>query len=360
MSQREAIKRIFMAQAKGDYNAMRDAAEAYIALERQKSHHAIATDLEKILFSVNGSSGQVRDLWSVTARTTTEAPKDKERGLLLVELRDPERNLDDLVLWDSTRRLLDRVLEENRRSEVLRSMGLNPARKLLFWGPPGCGKTVAAEAIAKALYLPLCVVRFDAVISSYLGETSANLRKVFDYARHRPMVLLFDEFDAIGKMRADRDEHGELKRVVNAFLQMMDGFRSETVMIAATNHEGLLDPALWRRFDEVIQFPLPDRAHIAELIVRNLRQVRISRNIRPSSIATNLDGMSHADVERTIVNSVKASILADTAEISDAMLKQEIAKQQHRKADNGVTLHRRTARTDRRPVKKGNASRSRR
>ncbi len=180
---------------------------------------------KKITDRSRESGVPMRDI-KFSINTPADLPRDKERGLSLVELRDPEWSINDLVLASDARELLGRVVEENRRSQLIRSYGLRPIRKVLFWGPPGCGKTIAAEAIAKELYLPLAVVRFDAVISSYLGETSANLRKVFDFARQRAMVVLFDEFDAIGKMREDRDEHGELKRVVNAFLQMMDGFRA--------------------------------------------------------------------------------------------------------------------------------------
>ena len=205
-----------------------------------------------------------------------------------------------------------------------------PIRKALFWGPPGCGKTVAAEAIARELYLPLAVVRFDAVISSYLGETSANLRKVFDFARQRAMVVLFDEFDAIGKMREDRDEHGELKRVVNAFLQMMDGFRADGLMIAATNHERLLDSALWRRFDEVVRFSKPDKQQIEELVTRNLRQMHLAPSVSLRSITNAMAGMAHADVERVIVNSMKATLMSEEKEISTTTVHSEITKQRQR------------------------------
>lgn len=257
-------------------------------------------------------------------------PRDKERGLSLIELREPEWCLNDLVLSPSTHDLLSRIVEENRRSQLIRSYGLWPIRKALFWGPPGCGKTIAAEAIARELYLPLGVVRFDAVISSYLGETSANLRKVFEFARQRKMVVLFDEFDAIGKMREDRDEHGELKRVVNAFLQMMDGFRADGIMIAATNHEQLLDSALWRRFDEVVSFARPDRRQLSDLITRNLRQMHLSSDVTLKGVVDAMNGMSHADVERIIVNAMKATLMSQEKEISARALKSEISKQKNR------------------------------
>jgi SpoVK/Ycf46/Vps4 family AAA+-type ATPase len=291
-------------------------------------------DLESAL-SANGaadmssSTTQMKSLSLLSARFG-DLPKDHERGAALVEVIEPSRSLDDLVLAPDTRQTLDRILAENRRADLLHSHGLHPANKIIFCGPPGCGKTVAAEAVAQGLYLPLVLVRFDAVVSSYLGETAANLRKVFDFATTRPMVMLFDEFDAIGKSRTAEEEHGELKRVVNSFLQMLDGFKGEAVMIAATNHQGLLDVALWRRFDEAVYFNKPDHCAIQELLIRNLRQTGISAAIRVESKAKALVGMSHADVERIAKDAVKQTIIEDRAEVQPDILEQAISRQRGR------------------------------
>jgi AAA+ superfamily predicted ATPase len=208
---------------------------------------------------------------------------------------------------------------------------------VLFCGPPGCGKTVAAEAIAKEVYLPLAVVRFDAVISSYLGETASNLRKVFEFARSRPMVMLFDEFDAIGKRRTDPDEHGEIKRVVNSFLQMLDGFHGETLTIAATNHQGLLDRALWRRFDDIVFFALPSEREIEKLLIDRLRQIKLSSNVRLPAVARTLLGLAHADVERLAGEIVKRCVLQEKEEIDEALVHEVLQLERSRRdlvADN--------------------------
>jgi SpoVK/Ycf46/Vps4 family AAA+-type ATPase len=361
MSANDAIRQIFIAHAKGDAGAFRVAAQAYIEQERGKSHHLMANELEKALNGSNGADATVRDLTLAINNHPTDLPRDKERGLSLVELRDPQWSAADLVLSAPTRKLLDRIVEENRRSQLIRSVGLWPVRKVLFWGPPGCGKTVAAEAIARELYLPLAVVRFDAVISSYLGETSANLRKVFDFARQRAMVVLFDEFDAIGKMREDQDEHGELKRVVNAFLQMMDGFRAEGVMIAATNHERLLDSALWRRFEEVVHFSRPDRQQIMALLTRNLRQMHVSPAVSLRSVSMQMLGMAHADIERVVVNSIKTTLIAGEDKISADTLQYEIAKQRDRDlAARGQQMRKPIGKKKKGLSQKRNASPSRR
>jgi SpoVK/Ycf46/Vps4 family AAA+-type ATPase len=188
---------------------------------------------------------------------------------------------------------------------------------------------MAAEALAKELYLPLVLVRFDAVISSYLGETAANLRRVFDFAASRPMVLLFDEFDAVGKKRDDAEEHGELKRVVNAFLQMLDSSRGDALTIAATNHERMLDPALWRRFDEVIVFPSPSVAQIVELLRRHLRQVGTSE-INWDASANVLDGSCHADVKRVAQDATKICLLTGAKCVDGGILERAITLQKER------------------------------
>ena len=191
------------------------------------------------------------------------------------------------VLTPAVRAAINRVVNERRKAEVLRSHGVKPIGKLLFCGPPGCGKSVVAEALAHELYLPLATVRFDAVVSSYLGG-NVQLRKVFEFARTRPMVLLFDEFDAIGKHRTAMDEHGELKRIVNSFLQLLDSFHSETMTIAATNHQGLLDPALWRRFDDILFFDPPSESDISALLSRHFRQLPLAKPIRLTDLAAKL------------------------------------------------------------------------
>lgn len=241
--------------------------------------------------------------------SSNDLPRDKERNVMLVEIIEPDRDLNSMILSISLRNQIENLIIENKKADLLHSYGLQPARKILFCGPPGCGKTVAASVIAKELHLPLILVRFDAIVSSYLGETASNLRKVFDYARTRPFVLFFDEFDAVGKSRTNFDEHGELKRVVNSFLQIMDSFKGHGITIAATNHQGLIDHALWRRFDEILFFDKPDANQINDLLVNLFRQRGISKTINLSALAKTLVGMTHAEIERLALDALKGSIL---------------------------------------------------
>ncbi|HZJ65435.1 MAG TPA: ATP-binding protein, partial [Kofleriaceae bacterium] len=319
---------------KGDTSSFHGAVEEYIEEERRRNHPVVARDLERILKNGHGHA-----LTPLTARDAVsifgELPTDKERGTPLVEIREDERSLDELVLEQDTREIIDRVVLEHRRNEMLHAHGLRASGKVLFCGPPGCGKTVVAGAIAKALYVPLVLVRFDAVISSYLGDTAANLRKVFDFARSRPMVLFFDEFDAIGKRRTDEADHGELKRVINSFLQMLDGFRSDSLIVAATNHEQILDPALWRRFDEIVQLPRPHSEQIEALLMHRLRQIGVSPAVVLKEQARKLVGMSFADVERVALDAIKEVVLEGRDEIDRVGFERAAERQWRRIAVTG-------------------------
>ena len=199
----------------------------------------------------------------------------------------------------------------------------------MFFGPPGCGKTLAAEVLANALSLPLVLVRLDSLISSFLGETAANLRKIFDYIEKHPVVALFDEFDALTKDRGDSADHGELKRSVNAVLQMLDGYRGQSILIATTNYDSLLDPAVWRRFDETILFDLPNTEQVKRLLSLKLSGVR--RNFEPTDtkLATLFKGMSHADIERVIRRAIKEMILQGREFLEVQHLQSALAREHH-------------------------------
>src|ERR1700677_2211710 len=222
----EAIRKLLAAHFKGDDTAFRAAAWEFVEKERSLNHHVFVKELERLLSGVNGNGDQRHEVLPTLGVLNGTLPRDTERNALLVEICEPRRELEHLVLCPQVRQTLERIVLERRKGELLGAHGVRPIAKVLFCGPPGRGQTVGAEALARELYLPLAAVRFDAVVSSYLGETAANLRKVFDFARSRPMVVLFDEFDAIGKDRASLEEHGEIKRVVNSFLQILDGFPS--------------------------------------------------------------------------------------------------------------------------------------
>jgi len=321
------LRQLFQAGAKVGGDEFRRVAEEVIRYERAKNHHLLANDLERILYG----SAERMQRWQTPSRNY-DIPKDRERGLPLIELREPQRDLNDIVLTQENRLIIEEVLLEQNRRDLLGSYGLRPAFRLLFCGPPGCGKTLAAEVLATELSLHLAIVRFDAVISSFLGETAANLRKVFEFMEKLRVVALFDEFDTIGKSRSDPTEHGELKRVVNSFLQMIDSYRGDSVIIAATNHEQGIDPALWRRFDEVLVFRKPNLEQIRDLIRIKLRGIRYELPLDDVGFLRLFDGLSHADIERILMRAAKLMILRHRQLLTSELVQEAKQREEYRQS----------------------------
>ena len=236
-----------------------------------------------------------------------EVPKAKDTGLPLITVKRYDLTWDDVVLSEKNRKILETVVLENRKQDILSAYNLKPRSNLLLCGPPGCGKTLTAKVIASVLGLPLIYVNLSAVFSSYLGETAANLKLIFDYIEGGQWVVLFDEFDALGKDRNAANEHGEIKRVVNSLLQLIDSVNSDSVFIAATNHASMLDSAIWRRFDEVFLLDKPNRELRLSLMVKNLGGIR--HKVDLEDFAHKLEGATGADIERICQNAIKSVIL---------------------------------------------------
>ena len=314
MASGKLLRLLVQSGASGDPTAFRSATEQLIKEERQKQHNLLANDLERILYGDRSTP-------SATAHNILpEAPFDKESGVALIDIKQANRSIDELVLAKNTLEVIENVLEEYRREDILRSYGMMPAEKVLFFGPPGCGKTLSAEALAYELNRPLAIVRLDSLVSSFLGETAANLRKIFDFiAKHR-LVVLFDEFDALGKERDDGSEHGELRRVVNAVLQMMDSYDGKSIIIAATNHEQILDSAIWRRFDELVEFPVLNKDQLQNLLQLKLRGVRREFDLDSPELHSIFDDKSPAIIERIIRRAVKRMILKQKEFLTVKML----------------------------------------
>jgi SpoVK/Ycf46/Vps4 family AAA+-type ATPase len=238
----------------------------------------------------------------------------------LVAVSYPKTRLSDMVLPDPTRSSLNRVLDEYRQQDRLRSHGLSARRKLLLVGPPGSGKTMTASALAGELKLPLLVVRLDAVITKYMGETAAKLRQIFDAMVATKGVYLFDEFDAIGSDRARRNDVGEIRRVLNSFLQFLEADDSDSLIVAATNYRGLLDAALFRRFDDVVRYGEPAPAHVEALLRNRLNSFDLTHVVW-GKVAGRAKGLSYAEIARAAGEAAKAAILSDrTAITTDDLL----------------------------------------
>lgn len=301
----EKLRNLFQAFRDGNDSGFARIAEGIISEELAANHYSAATDLQRAL-------GKGKEDMSNGAKVTQLAalpPKDRRNGEDLLWFVDTQ--VPPVVFMSPvTQKHLSRVLEEHRRQQVLQKHGYSPKTKLLFWGPPGCGKTITARYLASELGLPLAVVRLDAIISSFLGDTASHLQKVFARANSTPMVLLLDEADALAKQRDDPNDVGELKRVVNSFLQGMDGFTSRrSILIAASNHQYLFDPALWRRFDDVIEFGPPDLPKREAFIKYLLNGIRFEGELRDA--AAKMAPLSYADIEHIVVEAVKTMLLAD-------------------------------------------------
>jgi len=329
MASGKLLRQLFKGVTQGDEESFRLAAEQIIQEERAKHHHLLANDLQRLLQS--GVPDLAGDNLRISSVRPSDIPKDTERSLPLLELRVPCRFLADVVLSDHNKSMIEEVILEQDRDEVLRSHGLRPKSKLLFCGPPGCGKTLTAEVIAGELRLELVVIRFDAVVSSYLGETAANLRKVFEFLERGRFVALFDEFDAIAKEREDEAEHGELKRVVNSFLQMFDSYRGRSLLIAATNHEGMLDRALWRRFDEIFFFDRPNAEQIRRLLELKLRSTEYDLPTDSRDFHQHMEGFSHADIERVVIQAIKQTILKGRKTVDKDIFEDALKRERERK-----------------------------
>lgn len=245
-------------------------------------------------------------------------PVDADSRMELVETVFPVVVPKKPVFSDAIEGVLSDVLKEWRSLDLLIQEGLAPARMLLFCGQPGVGKTLAAYWLAQELKLPLLTLNLATVMSSYLGKTGNNVRAVFDHAISRPCVLLLDEFDAIAKRRDDDSDVGELKRLVNVLLQALDDWPANSLLIAATNHGDLLDPAVWRRFDHVVQFEPPS----VELIVTYLNDLPMEEKIR-QNLAALLHGESFSSIGH-LIHAARKSALLEQTELVPVLVKNAV------------------------------------
>lgn len=239
-------------------------------------------------------------------------PVDLDTRLQLVRVEDPVHLAIEPIYEGDVAEAFEEILTEHRRRDLLQARGLTPTRTVLFTGPPGVGKTLGARWIAHELGLPLLILDLSAVMSSFLGRTGNNVRHVLDYAKSTRCVLLLDEFDAIAKRRDDGSEVGELKRLVTVLLQEIDDWPPGGLLVAATNHADLLDPAVWRRFEREIAFGLPDTAALAQAL-RAFLGSEVSNETWISSLAIAMNGASFSDVERAAMRARRVAALSGEA-----------------------------------------------
>lgn len=304
----DLMKRLFRAIAECGDPALLQIARAIAEEESRKGHARLAISLTEIL-------GQAQRRPATESPRTTQdhelarLPTSRREAELLVNLI-PRQNLEHhMVLAPDVEARFRRIEKEYAARERLAQAGLHPRRRILLYGPPGCGKTLGAKRLAWNTGLPLMKVRFDSLLSSYFGETASNLRAVFDAAAEKPCVLLIDECDSIARSRTAAGDVGEVARIVNVLLQFIDEYQLPGLLVAATNIDKSLDPALFRRFDEVLEVPLPGSSEIVDLLRMTLSAVALAHDIEFGRLASQLQGHSAADIVRTAENAAKTAIL---------------------------------------------------
>lgn len=292
MAAAEQIKSLIKSFSDGDDSRFYATAMQIAAAEARKGHQELAQELKKL---IKDSKKAKLDVSSIKNLPVNAAQKELND---LLEFTRPDDKLKDMVLGEKLKRIIVRILDEQRQIEKLRQHNLFPRKKLLLTGPPGCGKTMTAKVLSNELGIPLFIIRLDGLISRYMGESIAKLRLVFDTMKEFRAVYLFDEFDSIGTTRNHGNDVGEIKRVLNSFLLEIEKDDSNSLIIAATNMPENLDVALFRRFDDIISYPLPTENQIYDYYKRELSKDVIRNEEILSTISKKSLGLNFSDLER--------------------------------------------------------------
>lgn len=309
MASADQLKALVKSHINRDDGQFYSVAMQVAAHEAKVGHGRLAEELRDMI-----DAAKSRGLTSEPGRLV---PLAKPRGELanLLHASYPKSRLADMVLDSGVAEQLQRILKEQRLNMRIREHGLSPRRKLLLVGPPGTGKTMTASVLAGEIGVPLFLVRLDALITKFMGETAAKLRQIFDAINEVRGVYFFDEFDAIGSQRGLANDVGEIRRVLNSFLQMIEHDQSHSLIVAATNHPEILDYALFRRFDDVLEYHLPTAQQAGELIRSRLgRFAPKPLSLKP--LVTKADGLSFAEIRRAVDEAIKEAVMHEVDRVS--------------------------------------------
>lgn len=316
MTHNDLIKQLILSFNSNDNEAFLSAAREYIEREKRMKHTQVAKELEKALFDKSPAISYSERRF----KNAQPIPRDSEKGFPLLEIKHYDDSWENLILPQTIKEQLNQIVREFKNADILATYNLSYKKKILLCGKPGTGKTFSVQIISALLNIPIVYIRFDAIISSYLGETASNLRKVFDYIEQGTWIVLFDEFDIIGKNRDDIHEHGEIKRVVNNFLQMLDNFSGTSMIFAATNHQNMLDSAIWRRFDDVVYYDLPNEATRQILFERYMKPIKRENDIDLKALARRSEKLSPSDIKMITEEAMKLAIINSHNNLSMANL----------------------------------------
>jgi SpoVK/Ycf46/Vps4 family AAA+-type ATPase len=325
MARADLVRRLVAAYGRGDDGEFRRVTSEIVDDERRAGHSAVAAALDRELHQ--GERPGVG-----TPSSLQPIPKARDERPLL-RVGKPRYDIADLVLDLGVRRLVDEVAREHRRRTLLLDHGVRPRSRLLFVGPPGTGKSASAEALAAELSVPVAQASLTAMTSSFLGDTGRNLDAVVQFARSAPCLLLVDEVDVLGQDRGRADDHGELRRVAATLLQVLEDDPGESVVVATSNHPSALDSALWRRFDDVVVFTLPDVRERAEILDLRLRVMDDHPSL--DVWAERLEGASAADVELVAKEAVRRALLEDRRRVLSEDLDDAIERYRERRRAMG-------------------------
>lgn len=326
----ELLKRLMTAIAMESQPDLDKLAKAIVTTEKKRGHGHLADELERILNQTKpAASKPTHNLAPTTDRRLQSLPVNRRDQSLLVTMVLREALEHHSVLPPEISQRFSRIENEYAARERLAARGLLPRKTILLYGPPGCGKTLSAQRVAWNVGLPLMKVRFDALVSSYFGESASNLRAVFDAARAQPCVLLLDECDFIARSRSESKDIGEVSRIVNTLLQLMEDYDAPGLLVATTNIEKSLDHALFRRFDDVFRVPIPGKAEIEKLLRMTLSGVELASSVKWSKLVEHLIGLSAAMVVKSAQSAAKTAVLAGAPAVEQSHLLDSIAELKH-------------------------------
>lgn len=310
MATADQVRALLKSHSEGDDDRFYSIAMQVAAGEARKGHADVAAELRELIDRAKARA-------TATSVGATTIPLAAPRGELaeLLSVSYPETRLVDMILTRELQDRLARIVEEQQQMALLKGHNLRPRQRLLLMGPPGCGKTMTASALAGELGLPLFVVRLDGLITKYMGETSAKLRLVFEAMERTRAVYLFDEFDSIGTDRGHGSDVGEIRRVLNSFLMFIEHYSGTSLVVAATNHGHTLDTALFRRFDDLIEFQLPDEKLLEETIRRRLAAGPSKPRVNFTQTVEEAKGMSFGEVVKACDEALKEGLLRGRVEL---------------------------------------------
>jgi SpoVK/Ycf46/Vps4 family AAA+-type ATPase len=316
MATAEQVKALIRSHADGDEARFYAIAMQVAAQAARSGHGKFADELRALV-----DQAKVRSKTAPLRPVPVVQPRGELAGLLSVTY--PKARLADVALDEPVESRINRVLVEQRERRRIQEHGFMPIRKLLLVGPPGTGKTMTAAILAGELGLPMFTIQLDGLITKFMGETAAKLRLIFDAIMQTRAVYFFDEFDALGGERASKNDVGEIRRVLNSFLLFLEQDESESILVAATNHVQLLDRALFRRFDAVVEYQLPSRT-VAERVMKGRLGLLDTKDLQWPAVLDAAEGLSHAELVRACENAAKKAILAhrrlvSTQELADSL-----------------------------------------